>query len=308
MIPISSRLAAEDRRLTMSIDCAEYPDLLRSIPDPPAVLYGRGQWPDRTPALAFVGSRRPSAYGRRMAYSLAREAARAGFAVVSGLALGIDAEAHAAALEAGAKTWAVLGSGLDCVYPRENKALAENIIKSGGCLLSEFPEGTPPLAMNFPRRNRIVSGLCWGVVVIEGRDRSGSLITARLALSQGREVFAVPGPADSALSQAPHILMRAGARPVICLADILEDMPPAIQARAQKPPSAPASSARAGAVPLDPVEAKVLELIGSEERGLEEIAQDSGLAVAELSCVLFHMELEDLIQSLPGQRYAKKSG
>jgi len=285
----------------------DYPDLLRSLPERPDKLYALGRPPDQTPALALVGSRRPSAYGRRMARALAREAASRGLAVVSGLAAGIDAEAHAGALEAGGRTWAVLGSGLDRIYPEENKPLARKIVAGGGCLLSEFEPGTPPLPGNFPRRNRIVAGLCWGVVVVEGRDKSGSLITARLALGQGREVFAVPGPADSPLSEAPYLLLREGAKPVRCLDDILEDMPPGLRLGPQAVSPGGLAGATGVGAGLSTVEDKILEAIGSEERGLEELCAATGLAAAELSAPLFHMELIDLIQSLPGQRYAKKS-
>ncbi len=283
----------------------DYPDLLRSLPERPEKLYALGFPPDGTPALALVGSRRPSAYGRRMARALAREAAARGLAVVSGLAAGIDAEAHAGALEAGGKTWAVLGSGLDRIYPEENKPLARRIVESGGCLLSEFEPGTPPLPGNFPRRNRIVAGLCWGAVVVEGRAKSGSLITARLALAQGREVFAVPGPADSPLSEAPYLLMREGAKPVRCLDDLLEDMPPGLRkgpARA----SAQGPAAAQSAPGLSAIERRIWEMLGSEERSLEDLCAGAGLGPADLSAPLFHMELKDLIQSLPGQRYAKK--
>ncbi len=286
----------------------DYPALLRSISDSPDQLYVLGQAPDETPAVAIVGSRRPSAYGRRMAKVLAQEAARRGLAVVSGLALGVDAEAHAGAVFAGGKTWAVLGSALDCIYPEENKPLARAIVDKGGCLLSEFAPGTPPLPGHFPRRNRIVSGLCWGVIVVEGRAKSGSLITARLALAQGREVFAVPGCADSPLSEAPYLLMREGAKPVRGLDDIMEEMPPGLLSScAAAQPRASGGAAGREPAPLSDLERKILEAVGSEERGLEELSLAAGLGLSDLSPVLVHMELKDLIQSLPGQRYAKKN-
>ena len=175
--------------------------------------------------LAIVGSRTPTLYGRRMARELAAACAAKGIPVVSGLARGIDSEAHRGALRGGGVTWAVLGSGLDVIYPKGHEPLAEEILARGGALISEAPLGAPPVRANFPRRNRILSGLSWGAVIVEGRLKSGSLITARLAAEQGREVFAVPGPADSPLSEGPHELLRQGAAMARSLEDIIEELP-----------------------------------------------------------------------------------
>ncbi len=209
----------------LSGDDPEIPDLLRSIDDRPATLFVRGRLDCGRPAIAIVGSRRPTEYGRRTARRIASEAARAGVVVVSGLARGIDAEAHRAALTAGGLTWAVLGSGLDRIYPSEHAQLAEEIVSAGGALISEFSSGTPPRRENFPRRNRIISGLCWGTLVVEGARRSGSLITARTAAEQGRAVFAVPGPADSPMSEGPHELLRQGAALARGFEDIVAELP-----------------------------------------------------------------------------------
>jgi DNA processing protein len=277
---------------------SDYPATLRSVPDAPLVLYVWGELDQERPALAVVGSRQPSPYGRRMTRSLVRDAA-AHLVIVSGLARGIDTEAHRAALECGGVTWAVLGSGLGRIYPPENSALAHEIAARGGCVLSELPLAAEPLAAHFPLRNRIVAALSWGTVVVEGRDKSGALITARLAGEQGREVFAVPGPADSPLSEAPHRLISQGAKLARSMADIWPELPPA----AVMPPSRSSAAERTLAEPHK----KILELLGSETRSLEDLGQESGMDLPSLSQAMFEMELQDLVVSAPGQFYAKKS-
>ncbi|MDD5629934.1 MAG: DNA-processing protein DprA [Elusimicrobia bacterium] len=280
-----------------------YPQLLRPLADAPLALYVRGRLESGRDALAFVGSRQPSPYGRRMTRRLVREAS-ARFVIVSGLARGIDTEAHRAALEAGGTTWAVLGSGLGCVYPPENADLAREIVAGGGGVLSEFPLDAEPLPGHFPRRNRIVAGLCWGTVVVEGRDKSGALITARLAAQQGREVFAVPGPADSPLSEAPLRLISQGAKMVRSGADIWPELPPGCRTAAP-PAELPMPPARDGL--LAPAHEKILQLLGSETRSVAELGAESGLDISSLTQTLFELELRDLVEAVPGQRYAKKS-
>lgn len=281
----------------------DYPELLRSIGDPPRTLYRRGALSRSLDGVAFVGARRPTAYGLRMARRLAGGVARAGLAVISGLARGIDTQAHLAALEAGGTTWAVLGSGVDRVYPSENGNLAGRIVESGGCVLSEFAPGTPPLAEHFPRRNRIVAGLAWATVVIEGKATSGALITARLAAEQGREVLAVPGPADSELSDASFILIREGAKPVRSVDEILRELPPACRWGVCEP------AGTAGQA--DPKTAasremrRVLGLIGPLGSSLEELSSEAGLDFSQVSHILFQLELDGLVESLEGQRYAR---
>lgn len=279
-----------------------FPDLLRSIPDPPLALYLRGG-PLAGDALGIVGSRRPTPYGRRMARELAAGCARAGIVVVSGLARGIDGEAHRAALEAGGRTWAVIGSGLDRMYPPEHEELAESIVSSGGAVLSEVPLGGEPLASNFPRRNRILSGLCWGTVVVEGDIKSGSLVTARLALEQGREVFAVPGPADSPLSFGPHELLRQGARLARGIEDILEDLPMLGPRAPGRPAWSVAPEPGPGGNTLE--QKKILELLGRHALGLEELAAATGWEVPRLLRALSELEAGGLIAPLPGQRYGR---
>lgn len=304
---LSFNVADEERR------CAElgvrlivrgdpdYPDLLASIYDPPLVLYVLGELKGENP-VAFVGSRVPTPYGRRMARQLAADSARGGAIVVSGLARGIDAESHLAALDAGKPTWAVLGSGLARLYPAEHKALARRIVAGGGAVISERPLDTPPTGDVFPRRNRIVSGLSWITVVVEGRHKSGSLITAKLALDQGREVLAVPGPLDSPLGEAPQSLLLAGAPPAVNAQAILSLLPDGLQRQARKLPPRPVAPAE----PPTREEAGLLALLGSDALSLDELVQLSGLDTTRISSIMFGLELKERVQSVPGQRYAQK--
>ena len=280
----------------------DYPELLENIYDPPLVLYLQGAF-GAAPPVAFVGSRFPTPYGARMARTLAGDAARAGVAVVSGLARGIDAEAHTAALDAGGVTWAVLGSGLDRVYPDENRSLARRIVAEGGALLSEMALSTSPDKKWFPRRNRVVAGLSWVVVVVEGRDQSGSLITARLAGECGRDLLAVPGPADSPLSYAPHRLLTQGAGLATTVADVLAALPEGVR-------PGPVRTARPVEVPAAPPtgeEAKILALLGADALSLDELTQLSGLDTARISSIMFGLEIKERVTSVPGQRYAQKA-
>jgi DNA processing protein len=279
----------------------ELPELLRSIPDPPLALYALGELGSRH-AVAVVGSRGPTPYGVRMARRLAYDCAAAGLVVVSGLARGIDKEAHQAALDAGGTTWAVLGSGLSRLYPEEHAKLARAIVESGGCLLSEYPLDMEPLPDNFPKRNRLVSGLSWAAIVVEGRHKSGSGVTAKQALEQGREVLAVPGPADSPLSEAPLRLLAQGAALCRNLEDIRAVLPPGA---ARPLPPRPDENAPAD---LQEDEAAVLGLLGSESYSMDELAAALALDVGRLSSILFGLELKKLVISQPGQRYAQNRG
>ncbi|MFA5138661.1 MAG: DNA-processing protein DprA [Elusimicrobiota bacterium] len=276
-----------------------FPELLRDIPGPPDLLYVRGTLPSRAASVAVVGSRKPTPYGRRMARLLASGLARAGVAVVSGLARGIDTEAHRAALGAGGVTWAVLGSGLDNVYPPENKALADEIAAGGGALVSEFRPDGPPLAANFPRRNRIIAGLSAAVVVVEGDLRSGALITARLAAEAGREVFAVPGPADSALSLGPNELLRNGAAMARSVEDILEGLP------ALPGPRPPEGIPEGSAPRVSTDEGTILELLGGHTMDFDELIESTGWELPRLVRALSGLEGTGLLTALPGQNYAR---
>lgn len=275
-----------------------YPALLAAVPEAPLALYAIGPLSEE-PAVAIVGSRAPTAYGRRMAERLAGDLARRRVVVVSGLARGVDAEAHEAALDAGGTTWAVLGSGLGEPYPPDNRDLFARIVAEGGCVLSEYPLGGEPHKQAFVRRNRIIAGLSWATVVVEGRSRSGAMITARKASEYGREVMAVPGPADSPLSEAPHILLREGAR----LAATVEDIAAALPAGAACGPVAP----RVATTAPDGDEAKVLALLGGDSLSLDELGRLTGLDMGRLSLIMFGLELKDLVCAVPGQRYGKKA-
>lgn len=213
----------------------DYPVNLRQIADPPPFLFMRGAiTADDPKCIAVVGARAASDAGRRMAQRLGMELAAKGFTVVSGLARGIDSEAHQGALDAGGRTVAVLGCGVDVIYPPENRKLVEAIIETGGALLSELPVGTPPLAENFPARNRLISGMCLGVVIVEAAEKSGSLITARTALEQDRQVFAVPGSPLNGKTRGSNRLLKEGARLVDCVEDVLEELLPQLGGSTQR--------------------------------------------------------------------------
>ncbi|MEI7481462.1 MAG: DNA-processing protein DprA [Elusimicrobiota bacterium] len=204
----------------------DFPALLKTIYDPPLALYVKGNLESGRVPVGIVGTRKPTDYGARSAARLSRELVKAGLTVVSGLARGVDTVAHDAAVKSGGLTWAVMGTGMNMVYPRENKKLAERILESGGALVSEFPMDDGPLSAHFPRRNRIISGLSYVTVVIEGDFKSGSLITAKAALEQGREVLALPGPVDSVMSRGPNMLIKNGAAMVEDAVDVIAALPP----------------------------------------------------------------------------------
>ena len=206
----------------------DFPELLKAIYDPPLALYVKGYLASGRAPVGIVGTRKPTDYGARSAARLSRELVKAGLTVVSGLARGVDTIAHDAAVKSGGRTWAVMGTGLNIVYPAENKKLSERILEGGGALVSEFPMNDGPLSAHFPRRNRIISGLSYATVVIEGDFKSGSLITAKAALEQGREVLALPGPVDSLMSRGPNMLIKNGAAMVEGASDIIAALPPDI--------------------------------------------------------------------------------
>lgn len=290
-----------------------YPALLREIPDPPTVLSFWGQLaPQDEVAVAVVGSRRATPYGLRVAEGLGASLAEAGITVVSGMARGVDSAAHRGALEAGGRTLAILGSALDRIYPRENEALAEAIAGSGA-VISEFPLGTPPEAGHFPRRNRVVSGLCQAVVVVEGEAGSGSLITARLALDQDREVGAVPGPVHSETSVGPHCLLREGAFLVQRVEDVLEALPePArrkLEGRREADEEATGGAEEgAGIQPgLGSAERAVLDLLEPEEgRSVDFLLSRCPRSAGEVLEALFYLELQGLVDALPGGLFLRR--
>ncbi len=271
-----------------------YPALLKEIIDPPLALHFRGDLSLLArPALAIVGSRRASPYGVNAAEHLARQIAAAGIVIVSGGARGIDAAAHYAALEAGGTTIAVLGTGIDVVYPRSNRRLFQRI-EERGLVLSEFPPGTPPKPENFPIRNRVISGLARGTVIVEATSRSGSLITARMAAEQGRDVFAVPGSIFSAGSEGTHRLVQYGAKLVHDANDVLEEFPGGLRAT-QTPAEEPES-------PLKEVLAALSKDDGAH---IDTVAARVGRTPALVAESLLQLELEGWIRALPGARYVR---
>jgi DNA processing protein len=241
-----------------------------------------------------------------MARRLAGDASRRGLTIVSGLARGIDAESHLAALDAKGPTWAVLGTGLGHVYPSEHASLARRIVTEGGAVVSERPIDTRPSKVLFPRRNRIVAGLAWTVVVVEGRYKSGSLITARFCAEHGREACAVPGPADSVMSEAPHRLIAEGARMASNVADIVSALPEGHILEARIGGEAALVSASKVFVPPTEEETRVMALLGADALSLDELVQLSGLDTTRISSIMFGLELKERVSSVPGQRYAQK--
>ncbi|MNK74760.1 hypothetical protein D3C87_942810 [compost metagenome] len=294
-----------ERGLTIHLlDDPGYPPLLREIPDPPAMLVAKGELDLKGPMVALVGTRAATAYGLRTARRLGMELAERGVTVISGLALGIDAAAHTGALEGGL-TAAVLGSGLDHVGPSRNRLLAESIVSRGGALLSEYPPETPPAAGQFPARNRIVSGMCHATVVIEAPLRSGALITADLALEQGRDVMAVPGPIDQVQSEGTLALLSQGAKLVTSVDDILSEIPGVGLPVAGLRAAAPKPSAARIPPDLPADEARILRALGAEPRHPDRIAAASGLPAAVVTGLLLVLELKAFVVQLPGNHYIR---
>jgi DNA processing protein len=307
-------LAGDARRQLLTLGDPDYPAELLQIEDPPLLLHLEGdpaalRHPLR---LAMVGSRNPTAQGADHARQFARALAEAGACIVSGLALGIDGAAHEGALEAGGCTVAVVGTGLDQVYPKKHQALAQRIATQGA-LISEYLLGTPPLAANFPKRNRIISGLSQGVLVVEAALQSGSLITARQAAEQGREVFAIPGSIHSPQSRGCHALIRQGAKLVESAADILEEL------RGQLPAAAPAATGQEpepdetadqqGTVQgKDPVpDDALLRVLGFEPCGLDALQARCGLDLPSLQARLLELEFDGWVARLPGGVYQRRA-
>jgi DNA processing protein len=311
---------------------ADYPSNLRQIADPPPFLFVRGPAHlSDSNCIAVVGARAASDIGRRMAQRLGLELAAKGFTVVSGLARGIDGEAHQGALDAHGKTLAVLGCGVDVIYPAEHRKLAEAIIAGGGALISELPIGTQPLAENFPTRNRILSGLCLGVVIVEAAEKSGSLITARMALEQDRQVFAVPGSPLSGKTRGSNRLLKEGAKLVECVEDVIEELAPQMIGRPrvaertppasiEEVPTPPTSNTRVSdevaQLFQSPADAKSTEgpvdssttilnnLKESERLHVDSIIESSGLNAQTVLRLLLELELEGRVTQHPGKLFS----
>jgi len=276
-----------------------YPEPLKEIPDSPLVLYARGSWQKgELPGIAVVGCRRASIYGLSVAKAFAGECARLGITTVSGMARGIDTAAHDGCLQAKGKTVAVLGSGLARLYPKENKRLCDKIAESG-CVISEFSMTTGPLASNFPRRNRIISGLSYGVIVVEAAARSGALITSQCALEQGRDVFAVPGKIGQAQSVGTNRLIQQGAKLISGIGDVLEEFP---QCQGMLRPS---RSGQSSPPLLTAKQQKISTLLSDEPLYIDEIINQSGLAAPDVTRILLDGECHGWVKRLPGNYFVK---
>lgn len=291
----------------------DYPTLLRQIPDPPLAIYVKGDVSAISRhSVAVVGTRKPTAYGSSVAHRLAADLAMRNVAIVSGLARGIDSAAHRGALEAKGKTVAVLGSGVDVVYPRENKKLAESVA-AGGAVISEFPLGTSPVPENFPIRNRIISGLCLGVLIVEAAEYSGSLITARLALEQNREVFAVPGNITSPQSFGPNLLIKQGAKLVDQWMDLIEEFPSSVRMQLIPPVLASDESRTspsgilALAPALDGDQKAVFDALRVDQaQFVDAICGHVTLPQPRVLAALLGLEMSGLVRQLPGMNFVRK--
>jgi DNA processing protein len=284
---------------------AEYPRLLEEIYDPPLILYARGDLEAlQRPCVAVVGTRKPTVYGLQMAQGIASDLGNRGISVVSGLARGIDAAAHRGCIEGHGKTVAVLGCGIDIVYPREHRQLTQKILQKG-LLLSEFPPGTSPAPQNFPIRNRIISGVALGTLIIEASEYSGSLITARAAMEQNREIFALPGNLTSPQSFGPNFLIKQGAKLIQTWRDVVDELPSEIRREIFMKEDAKPICRPELEMPSEE-EARLLELIKADEATqFDKIHRSSGLSIPRLSNLLLNLEMGGRIRQLPGNLYVK---
>ncbi len=302
---LAALASAGGRAITLADD--DYPALLREIHGAPLALFVKGDWTGALgqPCVAVVGSRACSTYGRNVAAKLSRDLAAVGVTIVSGLARGIDAAAHEAALEARGRTIAVLGTGLDDVYPKENAKLADRIAETGA-LVTEFPFEKPPTPKNFPYRNRVIAGLCLGVLVVEAAEQSGSLITARLALEQGREVFAVPGNITSGKSAGTNRLIQDGAKLVMDWRDVAEEFSYELRRRLRQG-SLPETPAQRPLLP-EPTEDEraLLALVGFDQPAhVDALIAQSGIGQSRVMAALLSLTLSGALRELPGKRYAR---
>jgi DNA processing protein len=292
------RLAGSNFRIVTLTD-PDYPQLLHRIPDPPPFLYVYGRVDHGADKIAVVGSRNATGYGLQTSRNLSADLAGLGLTIVSGMALGIDTAAHEGALSVNGKTVAVLGSGLERIYPARNRKLFHRIAENGA-VISEFSLNSEPEAHHFPVRNRIISGMCLGTVVVEATRKSGSLITARLAAEQNREVFAVPGSVQSFKSVGTHTLIKQGAKLVENIQDILEELPPLPQPAANVRDSGPDENSKTPAA-LNADEARVYRALGPYGVHIDELARELSMAPARVSSLLLQLELKGLVNQSPGK-------
>ena len=307
-----ARVVAEGASV-ISVEDPAYPRHLKEIYDPPLVLYVRGNLEALTqPGVAMVGTRHPTPYGSGMAERLACDLAAQGLVIISGMARGVDTASHRGAISAKGKTIAVFGTGVDVIYPKENSRLSEQILALGGALMSEFALGTFAAPQNFPIRNRIISGMSLGVLVVEAAEYSGTRITARCALEQNREVFAVPGNVTTKNSWGPNTLIKQGAKLVATWEDVWEDLPTAVRL-ALSPPVSPESGdgASASLFPnegLPPHEKRILSLLKADEAThIDEIVErlEKELSSSEIFAALFELELSGKVRQMPGKNFVK---
>ncbi|HEX7788548.1 MAG TPA: DNA-processing protein DprA [Methylomirabilota bacterium] len=293
----------DDTRRSIGREDAEYPAHLRAVPTAPDALYVRGRLVEGDAlAVALVGSRRATPYGLSVAETMAAELAARGVTIVSGLARGVDSAAHRGALRVGGRTLAVLGSGVDSVYPPENQRLADEIAERGA-LLSQFVPGTPPLPQNFPIRNAVIAGLSLAVVVVEAAERSGSLITARLAAELGREVLAVPGRVTAPESRGANRLIQDGAALALGWEDVVAALPD--RWRSCVDTTATMTSATAPADPADASSRAVLSLLGEDPLDIDHVIERSGLGAARVSAALLDLELDGRVRQMEGKRFVR---
>lgn len=293
---------AEDKFI-LPLNDPRYPPLLREIPDPPPLLFVHGD-PDTLslPQLAMVGSRNPTPQGKQLAKDFARFFSSSGLTITSGLAMGIDCACHEGALAGGGRTIAVSGTGLDRVYPAVNRELAHRIVEQGA-MVSEFPVGTPPRAGHFPKRNRIISGLSVGTLVVEATLKSGSLITARLALEQGREVFAIPGSIHSPQVRGCHLLIRQGAKLVEKADDVIEEL--GAMLAGLHPPGEGTPKQQQSASGLDQEYLLLLQEMGYDNESIDVLIERTGLTANVISSMLLVLELEGYVSAAPGGGYCR---
>ncbi|PMQ01536.1 MAG: DNA-protecting protein DprA [Dictyoglomus sp. NZ13-RE01] len=270
-----------------------YPPLLAEIKNPPLFLLYKGRL-EGDLFISIVGTRKPTSYGIKMAFEFSKELASLGFVIVSGLAYGIDTYAHKGALEVKGKTWAVIGSGFDHIYPKENIGLAEDIVENGGAIISEYPLNTKPAYYTFPQRNRIISGISRAVLVVEAGEKSGALITAGLALDQGRDVYAIPGRIIDGKSKGTNRLIQDGAKMILDIRDILDDYGLSYE------------KSKREEIKLSEEEEKLLRFLSFEPKFIDEIAEESNIHVSRLIFLLISLQSKDIIEEYPGQRYAIK--
>ncbi len=283
-----------------------YPERLKQIHDPPPLLFLKGELlAEDHQSIAIVGSRHCSEYGRTVAHQISQELALRGFTIISGLARGIDAAAHEGALKAGGRTLGILGCGVDVAYPPEHDRLKETISRQGA-IISEFSMGTAPEPKNFPKRNRIISGMSLGVIVVEASQQSGALITAACALEQGREVFAVPGPVGSKTSVGTHRLIKQGAKLVESVEDVLEELQGSIGTSMLRVPVTSTSAGPVQSLHLDPEEREIYHLLSHEPQHIDTLTVQARLSTSKIAGLLLQLELKGAIKQLAGHRYVIK--